>query len=297
MSDILQLQGKLRLKAADRTKWLRTEVEPADAARYGDAGFGTFDEAQVARGTVKEVLDAMMRDRNLRVRLTYARSPVVVQGLIPASAVAFYWPALVGMCEAAGERGGKGELSLTHKRSQNTMRVRLDGEGGVSLETANLRREAAEAAGPVRLPGIIERAKSGRASCRACRRPIEAGAFRFGAMDVVKSRPDKPSYRWLHLVCAARAMPHSFGPVLRETEADIAEREALWASLPEEARAATRPVAWAKGMAVTTSDGQRGEVIWYGPNKYGGGMRVGVQVGPGKDDVVWVSDADVAAVP
>ena len=87
-------------------------------------------------------------------------------------------------------------------------------------------------------------------------------------------------------------MPHSFGPVLREATVDVPGREALWASLPQDAQSARRPRAFKTGPSVTVKGGRRGEVVWYGKNKFGAGTRVGVKIADG-DEVLWLSEEDV----
>lgn len=53
---------------------------------------------------------------------------------------------------------------------------------------------------------IIEEAKSGRAGCRTCRKPIAKGELRFGE-EVENQFADggETTYRWHHLACAAGA--------------------------------------------------------------------------------------------
>lgn len=53
---------------------------------------------------------------------------------------------------------------------------------------------------------IIEEAKSGRAGCRTCRKPIAKGELRFGEeVDNQFGEEGDRSYRWHHLACAAGA--------------------------------------------------------------------------------------------
>lgn len=53
---------------------------------------------------------------------------------------------------------------------------------------------------------VIEEAKSGRAGCRTCRKPIAKGELRFGE-EVENQFADggETTYRWHHLACAAGA--------------------------------------------------------------------------------------------
>ena len=54
------------------------------------------------------------------------------------------------------------------------------------------------------MPHIIEEAKSGRASCRTCRKPIAKGELRFGE-EVENQFADagETTHRWHHMACAA----------------------------------------------------------------------------------------------
>lgn len=54
------------------------------------------------------------------------------------------------------------------------------------------------------MPHIIEEAKSGRAGCRTCRKPIAKGELRFGE-EVENQFADggETTYRWHHITCAA----------------------------------------------------------------------------------------------
>lgn len=53
---------------------------------------------------------------------------------------------------------------------------------------------------------VIEEAKSGRASCRTCRKAIAKGELRFGE-EAPNAFGDAPSMRWHHLACAAERLP------------------------------------------------------------------------------------------
>ncbi|AKU98509.1 hypothetical protein AKJ09_05173 [Labilithrix luteola] len=51
---------------------------------------------------------------------------------------------------------------------------------------------------------IIEEAKSGRAGCRTCRKPIAKGELRFGEeAENQFAEGGETSYRWHHMACAA----------------------------------------------------------------------------------------------
>lgn len=56
------------------------------------------------------------------------------------------------------------------------------------------------------MANVIEVAKSGRASCRTCKKPIAKGDLRFGE-EAPNSFGDTPSMRWHHLPCAAERLP------------------------------------------------------------------------------------------
>jgi hypothetical protein len=53
---------------------------------------------------------------------------------------------------------------------------------------------------------VIEEAKSGRASCRTCKKAIAKGELRFGE-EAPNAFGDQPSLRWHHLMCAAEKLP------------------------------------------------------------------------------------------
>jgi hypothetical protein len=50
-------------------------------------------------------------------------------------------------------------------------------------------------------PLVLERARSSRSSCKACKKPIQKDKFRLG---VLIEGPFGPGYLWHHLSCAAR---------------------------------------------------------------------------------------------
>ena len=52
------------------------------------------------------------------------------------------------------------------------------------------------------MANIIEEAKSGRASCRTCKKTIAKGELRLG-VEVTTQFSDTPSMQWHHLPCAA----------------------------------------------------------------------------------------------
>jgi poly(ADP-ribose) polymerase-like protein len=56
------------------------------------------------------------------------------------------------------------------------------------------------------MANVIEEAKSGRASCRTCKKPIAKGELRLG-VETPTQFSDTPSMQWHHLLCAAGKMP------------------------------------------------------------------------------------------
>jgi hypothetical protein len=84
------------------------------------------------------------------------------------------------------------------------------------------------------MANVIEEAKSGRASCRTCKKPIAKGELRFGE-EAPNAFGDAPSMRWHHLMCAAEKLPAELktalethpDPVPKRDELDKAMAEAL----------------------------------------------------------------------
>lgn len=70
-----------------------------------------------------------------------------------------------------------------------------------------------------REPWIVEKARSGRSRCKACRRPIALGKWRVGRL---VEGPFGPGYLWHHLSCAARRYPDEVRQLL-ERESDRLE--------------------------------------------------------------------------
>ena len=56
------------------------------------------------------------------------------------------------------------------------------------------------------MANVIEEAKSGRASCRTCKKAIAKGELRFGE-EAPNAFGDQPSMRWHHMTCAAEKLP------------------------------------------------------------------------------------------
>ena len=80
----------------------------------------------------------------------------------------------------------------------------------------------------------IEEAKSGRASCRTCKKTIDKGELRLG-IEAANSFGDTPSMQWHHLLCAAGKLPVELedalkayvGPVANRAELDVAMADAI----------------------------------------------------------------------
>ena len=76
---------------------------------------------------------------------------------------------------------------------------------------------------------MIEVAKSGRAACRGCKKPIPSGDLRFG--DQVPGNFDGMMTFWYHLACAVEHKPEQLALALARTQLPIPNRAALAASL------------------------------------------------------------------
>jgi hypothetical protein len=75
------------------------------------------------------------------------------------------------------------------------------------------------------MANVIEEAKSGRAACRTCKKPIAKGELRFGE-EAPNAFGDQPSLRWHHLACAAAKLPAELKATL-ETHGDVPNRAEL----------------------------------------------------------------------
>lgn len=75
---------------------------------------------------------------------------------------------------------------------------------------------------------VVEIAKSGRAGCRTCRKPIPKGELRFGE-EVENQFGDagEVSYRWHHVACAAQKHPDDLRTALAAYEGEVPGREEL----------------------------------------------------------------------
>jgi hypothetical protein len=84
------------------------------------------------------------------------------------------------------------------------------------------------------MANVIEEAKSGRASCRTCKKAIAKGELRFGE-EAPNAFGDTPSMRWHHMLCAAEKLPAELkaaldtftDPVPNRAELDKAMSDAI----------------------------------------------------------------------
>lgn len=85
----------------------------------------------------------------------------------------------------------------------------------------------------------IEEAKSGRASCRTCKKAIAKGELRLG-VEAANAFGDTPSMQWHHLLCAAGKLPAELKEAMGTYEGELANKAELDAAMAE---------AYAKGNA------------------------------------------------
>jgi hypothetical protein len=76
------------------------------------------------------------------------------------------------------------------------------------------------------MANVIEEAKSGRASCRTCKKAIAKGELRFGE-EAPSAFGDAPSLRWYHLACAADRLPAELKEVLAHYPHEVPDRAVL----------------------------------------------------------------------
>jgi hypothetical protein len=77
----------------------------------------------------------------------------------------------------------------------------------------------------------IEEAKSGRASCRTCKKTIAKGELRLG-VEVANQFSDS-TVQWHHLACAASKLPAELKEALAGYPGDVPDREALDKAIDE----------------------------------------------------------------
>lgn len=82
----------------------------------------------------------------------------------------------------------------------------------------------------------IEVAKTGRASCRSCKKPIAKGELRVGEEVPNQFAAGEMTYQWHHLECAAKKKPAVLKAALEGTTLDIPHREELEKTIAESAK-------------------------------------------------------------
>lgn len=91
------------------------------------------------------------------------------------------------------------------------------------------------------MANVIEEAKSGRASCRTCRKPIAKGELRLG-VETQTQFSDTPSMQWHHLPCAAGKLPAELRAALAEYPGEVPQRAELDAAMEQaDKKAAAKP--------------------------------------------------------
>lgn len=90
---------------------------------------------------------------------------------------------------------------------------------------------------------IIEEAKSGRAACRTCKKPIAKGELRFGEEYDSQFAEGGSSHRWHHLACAAGALPDALRSALETYPGEVPDRAGLEVAMAT-GKKATKPGAF-----------------------------------------------------
>ena len=91
------------------------------------------------------------------------------------------------------------------------------------------------------MANVIEEAKSGRASCRTCRKSIAKGELRLG-VETQTQFSDTPSMQWHHLLCAATKLPDELKAALAEFSGTVPNRAEIDAALEQAGKkAAAKP--------------------------------------------------------
>lgn len=88
------------------------------------------------------------------------------------------------------------------------------------------------------MANVIEEAKTGRASCRTCRKAIAKGELRLG-VETQTQFSDTPSMQWHHLACAAAKLPDELKAALAEYPGEVPNRAELDAALDSAAKKAS----------------------------------------------------------
>jgi poly [ADP-ribose] polymerase len=94
------------------------------------------------------------------------------------------------------------------------------------------------------MANVIEEAKSGRASCRTCKKPIAKGELRLG-VETQTQFSDAPSLAWHHVLCAAAKLPAELKAALDEYPGTVPNRAELDAAMADAAKkGAAKPAAF-----------------------------------------------------
>lgn len=94
------------------------------------------------------------------------------------------------------------------------------------------------------MANVIEEAKSGRASCRTCKKAIAKGELRLG-VEAQTQFSDQPSLQWHHLLCAATKHPDDLKPALADYAGEIPHRAEIDAAMEAAAKkGAAKPAAF-----------------------------------------------------
>lgn len=85
------------------------------------------------------------------------------------------------------------------------------------------------------MANVIEEAKSGRASCRTCKKAIAKGELRLG-IEVQTQFSDTPSLAWHHAMCAAAKLPAELKEALAAYPGEVPNRAELDQAMDEAIR-------------------------------------------------------------
>jgi ribosomal protein L37AE/L43A len=85
------------------------------------------------------------------------------------------------------------------------------------------------------MANVIEEAKSGRASCRTCKKAIAKGELRLG-IEVQTQFSDTPSMAWHHVMCAAAKLPAELKEALAAYSGEVPDRAELDKTMDEAIR-------------------------------------------------------------
>ena len=107
---------------------------------------------------------------------------------------------------------------------------------GVSLGVWMMRTMGATAEGRAAMGHVIEAAKTGRASCRTCKKPILKGELRLGEEVANAFAAGETTYQWHHLPCAAKKKPTVLAEALQATELPIPDRDKLDAEIQQSSK-------------------------------------------------------------